>query len=122
MPKSKKEPEKTKNVESSGLEAMLLAAADALRNSIDTAEYRYGHVLISGCYVGAEAAADDGEPFEVKTKQLIATLREQQAAAAKMDAPIPADNAFRCKRALLADPPYRPSFWPVATSVFASQT
>jgi hypothetical protein len=41
-----------------------------------------GHVLTPGRYVGAEAAEDDGEPFEDKMKRLTATLREQQKEAA----------------------------------------
>jgi type I restriction enzyme M protein len=50
-----------------------------------------GHVLKPGRYVGAEAQADDGEPFEEKMKQLVAQLREQQAEAAKLDAAIAAN-------------------------------
>jgi len=49
---------------------------------------KHGHVLTPGRYVGAEAAEDDGEPFEEKIKRLAATLREQQAEAAKLDAAI----------------------------------
>ena len=49
---------------------------------------KHGHVLTPGRYVGAEAAEDDGEPFEEKMKRLTATLREQQAEAAKLDAAI----------------------------------
>jgi type I restriction enzyme M protein len=52
---------------------------------------KHGHVLTPGRYVGAEAAEDDGEPFDDKMKRLVATLREQQAEAAKLDAAI-ADN------------------------------
>ncbi|EQD61506.1 type I restriction-modification system DNA methylase, partial [mine drainage metagenome] len=52
---------------------------------------KHGHVLTPGRYVGAEAAEDDGEPFEDKMKRLIATLREQQAEAAKLDAAIAAN-------------------------------
>jgi type I restriction enzyme M protein len=51
---------------------------------------RQGHVLTPGRYVGAEALEDDGEPFEDKMKRLTATLREQQAEAAKLDAAIAA--------------------------------
>ena len=47
-----------------------------------------GHVLTPARYVGAEAQEDDGEPFEDKMKRLTATLREQQAEAAKLDAAI----------------------------------
>jgi type I restriction enzyme M protein len=48
----------------------------------------HGHVLTPGRYVGAEAAEDDGERFEEKMRQLTATLREQQAEAARLDAAI----------------------------------
>jgi type I restriction enzyme M protein len=50
----------------------------------------HGHVLTPGRYVGAEAAEDDGEPFEEKMRRLVATLHEQQAEAAKLDAAIAA--------------------------------
>jgi type I restriction enzyme M protein len=49
---------------------------------------KHGHVLTPGRYVGAEAAEDDGEPFEGKMKRLGAALREQQTEAAKLDAAI----------------------------------
>jgi len=52
---------------------------------------KHGHVLTPGRYVGAEAQEDDGEPFEEKMRQLTATLREQQAEAAKLDAAIAAN-------------------------------
>jgi type I restriction enzyme M protein len=52
---------------------------------------KHGHVLTPGRYVGAEAQEDDGEPFEEKMKRLTATLREQQAEAAKVDAAIAAN-------------------------------
>jgi len=52
---------------------------------------KHGHVLTPGRYVGAEAQADDGEPFEEKMKRLVAQLREQQAEAAKLDAAIAAN-------------------------------
>ena len=48
-------------------------------------------MLTPGRYVGAEDAEDDGEPFEEKMKRLTATLREQQAEAAKLDAAIAAN-------------------------------
>src|SRR5450759_1641519 len=47
-----------------------------------------GHVLTPGRYVGAEAVEDDGEPFEEKMAQLVATLRSQSAEAARLDAAI----------------------------------
>jgi type I restriction enzyme M protein len=52
---------------------------------------KHSHVLTPGRYVGAEAQEDDGEPFEEKMKRLTATLREQQAEAAKLDAVIAAN-------------------------------
>ncbi len=51
----------------------------------------HGHVLTPGRYVGAEAAEDDGEPFEENMQRLTATLRTQQAEAAKLDAAIAAN-------------------------------
>ena len=41
--------------------------------------------------MGAAAAEDDGEPFAEKMQRLVATLREQQAEAAKSDAAIEAN-------------------------------
>jgi type I restriction enzyme M protein len=52
---------------------------------------KHGHVLTPGRYVGAEAQEDDGEPFAEKMKRLTATLREQQAEGAKLDAAIAAN-------------------------------
>ena len=52
---------------------------------------QHGHVLTPGRYVGAEPQEDDGEPFGEKMKRLTATLREQQAEAAKLDAAIEAN-------------------------------
>ncbi|MBD3805469.1 MAG: N-6 DNA methylase, partial [Thioclava sp.] len=52
---------------------------------------KHGHVLTPGRYVGAEAQEDDGEPFEEKMKRLTATLREQKAEAARLDAAIAAN-------------------------------
>jgi type I restriction enzyme M protein len=52
---------------------------------------KYGHVLTPGRYVGAEEIEDDGEPFEEKMMRLVATLRDQTAAAAKLDAAIAAN-------------------------------
>ena len=51
----------------------------------------HGHVLTPGRYVGAEAVEDDGEPFEEKMARLAATLRGQQAEAARLDAAIAAN-------------------------------
>ena len=52
---------------------------------------KHGHVLTPGRYVGAEAALEDGEVFDVKMKRLAATLRKQQAEGAKLDAAIAAN-------------------------------
>jgi type I restriction enzyme M protein len=52
---------------------------------------KHGHVLTPGRYVGAEAAEDDGEPFEEKMKRLTAMLHKQQADAVKLDAAIAAN-------------------------------
>jgi type I restriction enzyme M protein len=52
---------------------------------------KHGHVLTPGRYIVAEAMEDDGEPFEEKMKRLTATLRQQQAEAAKFDAAIAAN-------------------------------
>jgi len=51
----------------------------------------HSHVLTPGRYVGAEAQEGDGEPFAQKMKRLTATLRAQQAEAAKLDAAIAAN-------------------------------
>jgi len=47
--------------------------------------HKHGHVLTPERYVGAQAAEDDGEPFEEKMKRLTAALREQVAEAAALD-------------------------------------
>jgi type I restriction enzyme M protein len=52
---------------------------------------KHGHVLTPGRYVGAEAAVDDGEPFEEEMKRLTATLHDQQVEAARLDAAIAAN-------------------------------
>jgi type I restriction enzyme M protein len=52
---------------------------------------KHGHVLTPGRYVGAEAKEDDAEPFEEKMRRLAATLYQQQAEAAKLDAAIAAN-------------------------------
>ena len=51
---------------------------------------KHGHVLTPGRYVGAEAQENDAEPFVEKMKRLTATLHEQQAEAATLDASIAA--------------------------------
>ncbi len=52
---------------------------------------KHGYVLMPGTYVGTETQEDDGEPFEEKMRRLVATLREQQAEASKLDAVIAAN-------------------------------
>ena len=52
---------------------------------------KHGHVLTPGRYVGAEAAEDDGEPFEEKMKRLAGALRQQQGEAAELDGTIAAN-------------------------------
>ena len=49
---------------------------------------KHSHVLTPGRYVGAEEVEDDGERFQEKMKHLAATLRDQTAEAAKLDAAI----------------------------------
>jgi type I restriction enzyme M protein len=49
---------------------------------------KHGHVLTPGRYVGAEAAEDDGEPFEEKMKRLTGQLAGQFAESARLDAAI----------------------------------
>jgi type I restriction enzyme M protein len=49
---------------------------------------KHGHVLTPGRYVGAAEAEADDEPFEDKMRRLTATLREQQAEGARLDAAI----------------------------------
>ena len=48
----------------------------------------HGHVLTPGRYVGAAEVEADSEPFDDKMRRLVATLRDQQAEAAKLDAKI----------------------------------
>lgn len=46
---------------------------------------KHGHVLTPGRYVGAEAAEEDGEPFEEKMVRLVGALEAQQAEARRLD-------------------------------------
>ena len=70
-------------------EAGAYADVPGFCKSAELSEVRkHGHVLTPGRYVGAEAQEDDGEPFEEKMRRLTATLREQQAEAARLDAAI----------------------------------
>jgi type I restriction enzyme M protein len=50
-----------------------------------------GYVLTPGRYVGAEAAEDDGEPFEEKMQRLTAKLEEQFKESARLEAEIRAN-------------------------------
>lgn len=52
---------------------------------------KHGHVLTPGRYVGAEVVEDDGEAFEEKMKRFAASLREQRAETARLDAAIAAN-------------------------------
>jgi type I restriction enzyme M protein len=52
---------------------------------------KHGHVLTPGRYVGAQAAADDGEAFTDTMQRLSAQWREQQQEAARLDAAIAAN-------------------------------
>jgi len=50
-----------------------------------------GYVLTPGRYVGAEAAEDDGEPFEEKMQRLTGKLGEQFQESARLEAEIKAN-------------------------------
>jgi type I restriction enzyme M protein len=52
---------------------------------------KHGHVLTPGRYVGAGATEEDDEPFDEKMRRVVATLRQQQAEAARLDADISAN-------------------------------
>lgn len=71
-----------KNGGNLGFEAEMFKAAEIAK---------HGHVLTPGRYVGAEAVADDGEPFEVKMERLVAQLDEQFAESAKLEQAIRAN-------------------------------
>jgi type I restriction enzyme M protein len=51
----------------------------------------HGHVLTPGRYVGAEEVEDDGEPFDVKMKRLVAELNHQFTESARLEAAIKAN-------------------------------
>jgi len=55
---------------------------------------KHGHVLTPGRYAGAEAAENDGEPFEDKMKRLAGQLNEQLAEGAGLDQAIRANLAM----------------------------
>ena len=46
---------------------------------------KHGHVLTPGRYVGAEAQADDGEPFDTKMKRLTSLLEEQFSESGRLE-------------------------------------
>jgi hypothetical protein len=46
---------------------------------------KHGHFLTPGRYVGAADVEEDDEPFDEKIRRLTATLRDQQAEAARLD-------------------------------------
>jgi type I restriction enzyme M protein len=50
-----------------------------------------GYVLTPGRYVGAEAAEDDGEPFEEKMHRLTAKLGEQLRESSRLESKIRAN-------------------------------
>lgn len=50
----------------------------------------HGYVLTPGRYAGAGAREDSGEGVEERMKRLVATRRERQAEAARLDAAIAA--------------------------------
>jgi type I restriction enzyme M protein len=52
---------------------------------------KHSHVLTPGRYVGTGAAEEDDEPFAEKMQRLVATLHQQQAEAAELDAAIAAN-------------------------------
>lgn len=103
MPKVKKEPEEPNNGESSRLEAKLWAAADALRNNMDAAEYK--HVLlgliflkyISDAFVAKHAelelqkkqGADPEDPDEYKAASIFWVPKEARWSHLKASAPQP---------------------------------
>lgn len=103
MPKSKRESEKPKNGESAGLEAKLWAAADALRNNMDAAEYK--HVVLGLIFIKyisdafeskhaeLEAQKKDGadpeDPDEYKAAGIFWVPKEARWSHLKANAPQP---------------------------------
>lgn len=79
MPRPRKNSgSKTNNGATVGYEAQLWQMADALRGSMDAAEYK--HVVLGLIFLKYISDA-----FEEKMKRLTAQWREQQAEAAKLD-------------------------------------
>jgi type I restriction-modification system DNA methylase subunit len=65
---------------------LIADAMDLIGKSATLDEIRsHGHVLTPGRYVGAEAAEDDGEPFEQKMKRLTAELEGRFAESASLE-------------------------------------
>lgn len=103
MPKAKKESAKAKNGESSGLEAKLWAAADALCNNMDAAEYKHvvlGLIFIKYISDAFEAkhaeleaqrkqGADPEDPDEYKSASIFWVPKEARWSHLKASAPQP---------------------------------
>jgi len=66
-----------------------IKVGDAASRSKDVLGRVYEYFLSQ--FASAEAQEDDGEPFEEKMARLVATLREQQAEAVRLDAAIEAN-------------------------------
>lgn len=67
MPKSKMKSERPKNGESAGLEAKLWAAADALRNNMDAAEYK--HVILGLIFIKYISDAFEAKHAELQPQK-----------------------------------------------------
>jgi type I restriction-modification system DNA methylase subunit len=81
---------KTKNGTAAnvGYEAELWRMADALRGSMDAAEYKHvvlGLIFLKYISDAFEAQEDDGEPFAEKMQRLVAQLHKQQAEARRLE-------------------------------------
>ncbi len=78
-----------------GLPGFVLANGLMSSNQSGEGEIRkHGHVLTPGCYVGAEAAEDDGELFKEKMRRLAGQLNEQFNEGARLDQAIGANLAM----------------------------
>jgi type I restriction-modification system DNA methylase subunit len=79
-----------------GFEGKLWAAANALRGSMDAAEYK--HVVLGLIFLASSSNVEPGlrrsptpeeiRPFEAKMARLVAQLAEQQAEARRLDGAI----------------------------------
>jgi type I restriction enzyme M protein len=103
MPRTKRESEKARNGESAGLEAKLWAAADALRNNMDAAEYK--HVVLGLIFLKyisdafeakhaelesqKEQGADPEDPDEYKAARIFWVPKEARWSHLKAAAPQP---------------------------------